>query len=397
MVPESRVHRVVPAAATNNAEGDDMQRRPSKTARKSACLPHVRLDRRLAVLAREPARFAGGALLLCGELDSTGQKLEISDPLSWRGAAPAARVQVENQFSSEIESMRTMDREEELRLALRIEFARIRLQCAEERARLLAEEPCRSALPPPDPERRRCEWHALRVEMVERNLYLVLINVERYRHIRADRSDLIQAASAALFRAVDGYDWRRGVLFRTYAVHWLNQGFRSYLYNLNSAVRVPVYLQKSVKHVHAAMQRLDDPFASDAKVALEAGLRPSMVAWARNSARGMRSLDAPLDRADGGRTLASELARPDESGPGDLALEGVTLESGVESALDALNPRERRVVELRFGIGCERPHIYSEVAAELGVSLERVRQILLHAIEKMRTPRLRKLLDPLLG
>ena len=53
---------------------------------------------------------------------------------------------------------------------------------------------------------------------------------------------------AALFRAVDGFDWRRGLLFRTYAVHWLNQAFRSYLYNFGHTVRVPVYLQKAMKH-----------------------------------------------------------------------------------------------------------------------------------------------------
>jgi RNA polymerase sigma factor (sigma-70 family) len=95
--------------------------------------------------------------------------------------------------------------------------------------------------------------------MVERNLYLVLINVERYSHTSASQADLIQEGSAALFRAVDGFDWRRGLLFRTYAVHWLNQAFRSYLYNFSNTVRVPVYLQKALKHVNDAKVRLGDP------------------------------------------------------------------------------------------------------------------------------------------
>ena len=67
---------------------------------------------------------------------------------------------------------------------------------------------------PPKVCRRWMELHALRCEMVERNLYLVLINVERYAHTTASRMDLVQEGATALFRAVDGFDWRRGLLFR---------------------------------------------------------------------------------------------------------------------------------------------------------------------------------------
>jgi RNA polymerase primary sigma factor len=78
-------------------------------------------------------------------------------------------------------------------------------------------------------------------------------------------------------------------------------------------------------------------------------------------------------------------------------MEDVSIESGVDKALARLSQRERRVVELRFGIGCERAHIYSEIATELGVSLERVRQILVRAITKLRAPELHRLLQPLIG
>jgi RNA polymerase sigma factor (sigma-70 family) len=103
--------------------------------------------------------------------------------------------------------------------------------------------------------------------LVERNLYLVLINVERYSHTSASQADLIQEGSAALFRAVDGFDWRRGLLFRTYAVHWLNQAFRSYLYNFSNTVRVPVYLQKALKHVNDAKAKLGDANAAPEAIA----------------------------------------------------------------------------------------------------------------------------------
>src|SRR5580765_2372327 len=93
-------------------------------------LAHVRLDRRLKVLACRPNQFAEGALRLCLELDARGVDLEISDPFDWRGSAIPQRVLFENQFTAEIAEIRLLDRKEELSLALRIEFARIRLDRA---------------------------------------------------------------------------------------------------------------------------------------------------------------------------------------------------------------------------------------------------------------------------
>jgi RNA polymerase sigma factor (sigma-70 family) len=363
----------------------------------SPFLTHARLDRCLARLARRPERFAQDALRRCAALDARGCDLEITDPDTWREATGSLRVTLENQLGKEIHGLRKLGREEELRLALRIEFARLRLERALQRHGLQPEDRNGGAALPPTVARRKQEWHALRLELVERNLYLVLIHVERYRHTRAERADLIQAAGATLFRAVDGFDWRRRVLFRTYAVHWLNQGFRSHLYDTSNTVRVPVYVQKSTKHIDAAIQRLGRPRASIEEIAQESGLTPATIASALRSGRKMRSLDSALDEFGGKRSLASELALPDDGGPYSNAMEDVSIESGVDKALARLSQRERRVVELRFGIGCERAHIYSEIATELGVSLERVRQILVRAITKLRAPELHRLLQPLIG
>jgi RNA polymerase primary sigma factor len=357
-------------------------------------MTHARLDRRLAILARSPASFHDEVRKLCAQFDARGIDLEVTDPACWREPAAAARVSVDCQLTSDIERVRRMGREEELRLALRIEFARTRLTCTLEPGESDAPRP---GEPSPRVLRRRLEWHALRLEMVERNLYLVLITVERYRHTRAERSDMIQAAAAGMFRAVDGYDWRRGLLFRTYAVHWLNHGFRDHLYNFGNTVRVPVYLQKSTKHLDAAQQRLGDPHASVDELVRESGLRKGIVESVRRIGRRIRSLDAPLDGFDRTRTLASELALQDDEGSYRPELEGVSIEAGVEAALGGLKPRERRVVEMRFGIGTARAHVYSEIATEFGVSLERVRQIHLGALAKMRTPGLLKRLEPLIA
>ena len=358
-------------------------------------IEHVRLDRFLEVFARRPDRFAQDARRLCVALDARGFDLEIANPDLWRRRSGSKNVAVENQFTCEVGDVRTMGPEEELRLARRIEFATIRLNRALEQHGIdvKIKDLVEGSTLRPGISRRKREWHALRMEMVERNLYLVLINVGQYRYTSAETSDLIQAAAATLIRAVDGFDWRRGVLFRTYAVHWLKQGFRNHLYNFNNTVHVPIYLQKSRKHVDAAIQRLGDLHASVEDLARETGLSRRVVASVRMTARRTTSLDAPFDGLEGTQTLADELSLRNDESPYNSVIDDVAIESALEEALGKLTARERYVVKMRFGIGYERGHVYSEVAKVLGVSLERVRQILLCALDKMRTSQLRRTLE----
>ena len=377
-------------------------------------ITHLELDERLNALATAPEAFAAGCLTLAGELDRTGTGLEVTDPLSWRKPVSTqkitTRVTLTQQFRSEVDAMIILDRETEARLARRIEFARIRFESGRKAAGLAASDVVEgvgagtggfvgayatNCKLPADLCRRWLELHTLRTEMVERNLYLVLINVERYSHTTASQGDLIQEGSAALFRAVDGFDWRRGLLFRTYAVHWLNQAFRSFLYNFTNTVRVPVYLQKALKHVNDAKNRLGDSKASVEKIAAEAQLGENLVAAAMASARSSRSIDMSFDEdGEGGRLKDLLAAQSSEDGPYSTALEDVSLEDSIGEALDRLSDRERYVVTLRFGVGVEREHTLAEVAAKLGVSLERVRQIQVRALGKLKSPQLRKVVDP---
>jgi RNA polymerase sigma factor (sigma-70 family) len=378
-------------------------------------ITHQQLDERLDRLAAEPDRFAEACAELAAELDRGNVALEISDPLSWRrpveSSSKGPRVTLTQQFRAEVDSITIMEREPEARLARRIEFARIRFN------KVLADTGVSPDLVPkavghvsfgvqgasssgctlpPRVCRRWFELHALRTELVERNLYLVLINVERYSHTSASQADLIQEGSAALFRAVDGFDWRRGLLFRTYAVHWLNQAFRSYLYNFSNTVRVPVYLQKALKHVNDAKQKLGDANAAPEAIAEVANMSENLVESALHAVRSARSLDASFDDDEGGR-LKDLLRTQGDDDPYSTDLEDVKLDQSIHDALAQLSDRERFVIERRFGIKGGREHTLAEVAAELGVSLERVRQIQVRALGKLRTPGLRKAVDPFLN
>jgi RNA polymerase sigma factor (sigma-70 family) len=380
---------------------------------------HEELDRQLDRAAKNVAGFERAAKRLARQLDKAGIDLEITDPIAWRRPAErehTSRVSLPNQFRYEVETILPLDREEEARLARRIELARTRLKLALEEAGLDESDLeggatfAPSAWVPSKADRsvecglprkvcrRWMELHALRTEMVERNLYLVLINVERYAHTSASRMDLIQEGSAALFRATDGFDWRRGLLFRTYAVHWLNQAFRSHLYNFGNTVRVPVYLQKAMKHINQAIERLGDRKASFEQIADESGLAEHLVASALGSARSTHSIDATLGGDEDGSALRDLIDSSEEDAdPYSTAIEDVSLEDGIAQAMDRLSDREQFVVRMRFGIGEEREHTLAEVASELGVSLERVRQIQVRAISKMNTPSLRKAVDPFLN
>jgi len=366
---------------------------------------HKDLDTLLADVADPPERFEERALEIIERLDSEGADLEIMDPQSYRrGGARATKPSFPEQFRADVDSILLIDREEEQRLARRIEFARFRLAKARREEGL--DEPSSEngsaaglvVFQGPLPrrvQRRAMELHALRTEMVERNLYLVLINVERYTQPGTSRMDLIQEGCVSLFRAVDGFDWRRGLLFRTYAVHWLNQAFRNFLYNNSHTVRVPVYLQKALKHINQATIRLGKENPTPDEIAASSDLNAKLVRSAITAARGSFSIDAGA--AEEGSRLRDLLEDEGAAMGYDPRIEDVTLEGGLTHALAALGDREALVLRMRFGIGYEREHTLAEVAKQLGVSVERVRQIQVRALSKLDTPSLRRELDPYLN
>jgi RNA polymerase primary sigma factor len=161
-----------------------------------------------------------------------------------------------------------------------------------------------------------------------------------------------------------------------------------------------VYLQKALKHINQAQIRLGDPKASVSEIAETADMSEKLVSTAMNAARSAHSMDVTLggDEGDGNR-LRDLLADEEfaDEGPYSPRLEDVSLESGLARAMENLSDREQLVLTMRFGIGLDREHTLAEVAKELGVSVERVRQIQVRAVAKMDTPTLRRELDPFLN
>jgi len=148
--------------------------------------------------------------------------------------------------------------------------------------------------------------------------------------------------------------------------------------------------------VNIAIEKLRDPNASIESIAEVSGLEPNLVEHALGAARSTRWIDAPMSNDEDAGGLRDVLSRGDHD-PYRPELEDTSLEDGVKSALDRLSERERYIVSLRFGLLGEREHTLAEVAGKLGVSLERIRQIQVRAIGKMRTPQLEKVVEPFLN
>ncbi|MDP6370257.1 MAG: sigma factor-like helix-turn-helix DNA-binding protein, partial [Planctomycetota bacterium] len=127
------------------------------------------------------------------------------------------------------------------------------------------------------------------------------------------------------------------------------------------------------------------------------GLTENVVESTLKAQRPTYSLDRALIDGEEGHDLANAIGYEAEDGPYDTSLEDTSLEDGLRGALGRLNERERFVLAMRFGLERERDHTLAEVAREIGVSLERVRQIPMRAIAKLDTPSLRRAVAPFLS
>lgn len=227
-----------------------------------------------------------------------------------------------------------------------------------------------------------------RNEMVARNLYLVFPLLARYRHVHVPAEDLVQDANEALFRAVEGFEFNRGVRFKTYAGYWVNQAFLNAIYNQSRTVRVPAYIQKAMKKVRAVEQEVEGGLFNIEELAERSGVDAKLVSQAVQRNRFTLSLDGQFGSGggddEGSAPMSQLIESQDEASEPDFG-EAEALAQHLEDAVARLSSREQEVVRMRFGLGGRGIATLSEVGRKLGISLERVRQIQRAALDKLRT------------
>ena len=237
-------------------------------------------------------------------------------------------------------------------------------------------------------ERVLLELEQLRNLYVEGGLYLVHGPVRRYTGLGVDDVDLIQEAAASLFQAIDGFDWRREVRFKTYAVYWIQQAILKTLYNASRTVRVPIWVQKAFRKIRRMQEQavhdhgvLPDPLTVGRALDMPAERVEEILAVRRYAV----SLDAQV-AGDEGFSLAQAL--PDEAAEPlhETVVEG-DLGGELAAVLEDLPEREQMILRRRFGLDGNEPETLAEIAKDLGVTAERVRQLQKAALERLQRPR----------